>query len=73
MVPSLAGPVTRFVVSHVDLGRSTAGRDEALVREAPLFGVLTTDGDDSVDWLMTGQALEHILLVAAGAGVHAGM
>jgi hypothetical protein len=71
-VPPVAGAVTRFVVSHVDVGARTAGQDETLTREAPTVAVLTTDGDDPRDWLLAGQALQRALLVAAAAGIQAG-
>lgn len=71
-VPPVAGALTRFVVSHVDVGERTASRDEELTRRAPAVVVLATDGDDTRDWLTAGRALERALLEAAGAGVQAG-
>lgn len=71
-VPRFAGPATRLVVTHLDLGGRTAAKDEALVRDAPLLGVLATDGDEPTDWLRTGEGLGQVLLVAAAEGVQAG-
>jgi hypothetical protein len=48
-----------------------AARQEARAREAPALVVLGTQGDTHRDWLWAGQALEHVLLVAANAGVFA--
>lgn len=71
-VGMLTGAVTRPIVAHLDLGRSTAGKDEGITREAPLVGVLVTEGDGAADWIATGRALGHLLLVAAAQGVQAG-
>jgi nitroreductase len=67
----MPAPVVRAVVSHFDVGRSTAERDAHLAAMAPLLVVLGTDGDDPENWLAAGEALEHLLLVAAAAGVQA--
>jgi hypothetical protein len=68
----LTGPLTRLVVSHADVGRRTARRDETLAREAPLVCALATAGDEPGDWLAAGQGLQRVLLRAAAEGVQAG-
>lgn len=70
-VPALAGPATRMAVSHLDLGRTTAGRDVRLAEDAPVMAVLTTAGDRPGDWFTAGRALERVLLVACEAGLQA--
>lgn len=47
------------------------GRQEGAARfeERPQLAVLTTMGDRPADWLRAGQALQRVLLVAAGHGV----
>ena len=72
VVPPVLGIVTRFVVAHVDVGRTTAGKDAALLRSAPQVAVLATREDQRVDWVTAGQALQHVLLVAATQGIAAG-
>lgn len=72
VVPELVGLVTRAVVSTMNLGRSTGGKDHELATAAPLVGVLSTDRDDTAAWLAAGQALQHVLLVAAHHDIHAG-
>ncbi|GAA1646429.1 nitroreductase [Nonomuraea maheshkhaliensis] len=49
------------------------GRQEGTARfeERPQLAVLTTMGDRPDDWLRAGQALQRVLLVAAGHGVSA--
>jgi nitroreductase len=68
----LATPVVRLVVSGFDLGKSTAGKDSALASEAPALAVLGTGSDSPQDRLAAGQALQRVLLEAAGEGVQAG-
>ncbi len=48
-----------------------ASRKRALVRESPAVLVLTTATDDPPAWLAAGQALAHVLLVAADRGLFA--
>jgi len=71
-VPTLMAPVVRTVVTHFDLGPRTARRDHKLAATAPTLAVLGTDGDRTEDWLVAGEALQHVLLVAAAHGVQAG-
>ncbi len=48
-----------------------APRKRELVENSPAVLVLTTDTDDPKAWLDAGQALAHILLVAANRGLYA--
>jgi nitroreductase len=68
----LTGWAIRLVVSHFDVGSSTAHKDQDLMRDAPLAGVLATVGDEPSDWLTAGQALQHVLLLAAAHEMAAG-
>ena len=72
LVPPVAGAVTRFVVSHVDIGDRTAREDAAITLRAPLVLVLGTEHDDERAWLTAGRALERLLLTGAVRGVQAG-
>jgi len=71
VVPRLAAPVARVMVSSIDLGDRVAARDRALVEHSPMLAVLGTPGESVLDWLRGGQALQHVLLVAAGFGLQA--
>ena len=51
------------------LGRSIPGRHFAVFEADPTLAVLTTRHDDRAAWLVTGQALERVLLVATVEGV----
>ncbi len=72
VVPEVLGLATKAIVTVANLGNSTARSDAGLVADAPLVLVITTDTDDADSWLETGRALQHLLLVAAAEGVHAG-
>jgi nitroreductase len=71
-VPPVSGSVTRFVVSHLDIGDRMAREDAVLTELAPLVLVLGTDADDEAAWLTAGQALQRLLLTGAVVGVQAG-
>lgn len=63
-VPTLAAPVARLVVRTFDMGGGVGAKDRELADASPLLAVLGTDGDRPRDWLLAGQALERVLLVA---------
>ena len=60
----LAGSGVPFVLRDFSGGGRTAARPEA----HPGILLLTTPADRRADWLRTGQALHHLLLVATAAG-----
>ncbi|MGW2220463.1 Acg family FMN-binding oxidoreductase [Nonomuraea sp. NPDC001684] len=69
-VPSyVQGPVATGDVDPVrDYGRRIGG---ARFEPRPQLAVLTTAGDEPLDWLRAGQALQRVLLVATGHWVSA--
>lgn len=69
--PELTAPVARLVVTAVNLGSRIAERDRKLTRDSPLLAALVTEGDSPLDWLNTGQALEHLLLEGVVNGLQA--
>lgn len=48
-----------------------AHRAAHMLRDAPLVAILGTDDDDPARWVAGGEALEHVLLLAAAHGVFA--
>ncbi|MEU4512928.1 hypothetical protein AB0G05_25825 [Nonomuraea wenchangensis] len=67
--PYVQGPMASGRVDPVrDFGRR---RGEACFEPYPQLAVLTTAGDGPLDWLRAGQALQRVLLVAAGREVSA--
>jgi nitroreductase len=65
---SVVGPL---VVRTFDVGASQAAKDEDLARGSPLLAVLATPADDPAGWVAAGQAMQHVLLTAAAAGLQA--
>jgi hypothetical protein len=70
-VPALAAPVAHLVVRTFDMGGGVGAKDRELADASPLLAVLGTDGDQLRDWLLAGQALERVLLVACRHGLQA--
>jgi hypothetical protein len=65
---SAAGPL---VMRTFDLGMGRAAKDRELALGSPVLCALGTTGDGPSDWLMAGQALQHVLLRAWLEGVAA--
>lgn len=70
-VPDLARPVAQLVVRSFDMGGGVGARDRELAEASPLLAVLGTEGDHPRDWLLAGQALQRVLLVACSNGLQA--
>lgn len=70
-VPALAAPVAQLVVRTFDMGGGVGAKDRELAEASPLLAVLGTDSDDPRDWLLAGQALQRVLLVACRHGLQA--
>ncbi len=64
--------VAPLLVRAVNVGSLQARVDRKLTLDAPAVVVLATDRDDPGHWLAAGQALGHMLLLAAVDGVSAG-
>jgi nitroreductase len=65
-------PISRLVVRNFDLGDSAGINDAQLAMDAPLLTILSTEGDEKIDWIRAGQALQRMLLEAADRGFAAG-
>lgn len=72
IMPDLALPLARMVVSAFDLGSRTGASDQELASSAPLLAVISTERDEPEQWLRAGQALQRVLLAVAPFGVQAG-
>ena len=70
-LPAYAVPVAQWVVRSFDLGGGVAAKDQQLAEGSPLLAVLGTKTDEPLDWLLAGQALERLLLVACQHGLQA--
>jgi nitroreductase len=70
-VPGLALPLAQAVVRTFDIGYGVGAKDRQLADASPLLAVLGTDGDAPEHWLLAGQALQRLLLVASKLGLQA--
>jgi hypothetical protein len=70
-VSPLAAPVAQMIVRNFDMGGGVGSKDRELAHSSPLLAVLGTEGDSPHDWLLAGQALQRVLLVASAHGVRA--
>jgi hypothetical protein len=57
------------IVRAFDVGSDYAARCRDLVLTAPILALLTTPGDAPQDWLVAGEALQHVLLRGEMEGV----
>jgi hypothetical protein len=69
--PDLFTPMAAGVARSLARAEQAADYQRALAEGAPLLALLSTRGDNPPDWLTAGQALQHVLLVAAADGVSA--
>ncbi|WP_246988925.1 Acg family FMN-binding oxidoreductase [Halorientalis marina] len=65
----LAARIGQAVVTHLDIGDREAKQNSKLIQSAPVVGVLTTETDDPVARVRTGQAFERIALLANSEGI----
>lgn len=70
-VPGLTVPAVQWIVRTFDMGRIVGTRDREFAEASPLLAVLETAGDAPRHWLLAGQALERVLLVACRLGLGA--
>jgi len=68
---ALATPIVTLAIRTFDLGGGLAASRERLIQGSPLLAVFSTHVDDNEAWLLTGQALERVLLLAAKSGYQA--
>jgi len=65
----LLARIEQAVVTHLDIGDREAGKNSKLVQSAPAIAVLSTDSDDPIAQVTTGQTFERIALLARSEGV----
>jgi hypothetical protein len=68
---AIATPIVTLAIRTFDLGSGVAAIRERLIQRSPLLAVFSTHVDDNEAWLLTGQALERVLLLAAKSGYQA--
>jgi hypothetical protein len=70
-MPALALPLAHAVVRSFDMGHGIGAKDQQLADASPLLVVLGTDRDRERYWLLAGQALQRVLLLACRHGLQA--
>ncbi len=74
--PENLGPLARdphALIRDLSFGRTVGDRPVADFEEQALMAVLLTSGDEQVDWLRGGMALERVLLTATVRGLQVGL
>ncbi|MFI5013368.1 MAG: Acg family FMN-binding oxidoreductase [Hyphomicrobiales bacterium] len=71
-VPDLLTPISALAIRTFDMGEGRAAASQDIANGAPVLAILATDRDDPEDWLLAGQALSRVLLIATVAGVTSG-
>ncbi|MFQ6119035.1 MAG: hypothetical protein ACE5KE_04000, partial [Methanosarcinales archaeon] len=61
--------IAKFFVSHLNLGKSTAKKERKLIQSAPVFAVLSSEGNDRLTWVKIGEIYEKIALIATILGI----
>jgi hypothetical protein len=70
-VSPFTAPVTQMIVRNFDMGVGVGSKDRELAENSPLLMVLGTENDTPHEWLIAGQALQRVLLVACSNGLRA--
>lgn len=65
---SIGGP---FVIRTFDLGGFQAAKDRELADGSPIVAIVSTEADNTHDWLAAGQSLARVLLRARADGIWA--
>ncbi len=66
-----ATPLAALVVRTFDVGGGVAAKNLTLAKGSPMLVCISTATDDAPAWLVAGQALQRLLLVAASEGYSA--
>lgn len=71
-VPDVLTPISALAIRTFDVGRGRAALSTDIVKFTPALAVLVTDRDCVEDWLLAGQALAHLLVIATAEGLSSG-
>jgi hypothetical protein len=66
---NLMSSTAPIIMRTFDLGGGIAARDREIAIGSPQLAVIATSADNNKDWLVAGQALMHLLLLATAEGV----
>ena len=69
-MPILISLIAPFLIKYININRVSRKKDESLLKKhTPVFGIITTKGDDRESWIRAGQAYELIALEAEKDGM----
>ena len=68
-IPVIPPPLVQALIRRFDMGGRVAAKDRQQTESAPLLAVLSTYSETPGDWLLAGQALQRVLLVACQQGL----
>jgi hypothetical protein len=71
-VSDLLTPISALAIRTFDVGSGRAALNTDIVQFTPALAVLATDRDCIEDWLLAGQALARILVIATAEGLASG-
>ncbi len=70
-VPMLPAALTQSAIRRFDMGSRVGNRNHELTLSAPVLALLSTYSETPGDWLLAGQALQRVLLIACLHGLQA--
>jgi hypothetical protein len=71
-IPDILTPLASFIVRTCNIGKKVARSNRAKIQSgSPALGVLASQSDSPHDWLNTGHALAHVLLILTRYGLTA--
>jgi hypothetical protein len=71
-IPDFLTPIAGFMVRTFNIGKRVASSNRAKIQYAsPALGIFASQTDSQHDWLNTGHALAHVLLILTSQGLTA--
>ncbi|MFT6898820.1 MAG: hypothetical protein ACJA13_003247, partial [Paraglaciecola sp.] len=72
-IPDFLTPIAGFIIRTFNIGKQVASSNRAKIQSAsPALGIFASQSDSQHDWLNTGHALAHVLLILTCHGLTAG-
>jgi hypothetical protein len=71
-IPDVFTPITGFMIRTFNLGNRVAQSNKRKIESgSPVLGIFATQSDQQNDWVNTGRALAHVLLIFTSVGFSA--
>lgn len=72
-IPDILTPFTGFLIRTFNLGKQVASKNQKkIASDSSVLGIFSTQTDHPSDWLNSGRALSHVLLLLTAKGFSAG-